>query len=245
MLKYKIFIPVTAQVQPFRDCIAKVPDKTKLCVINNFDNPEIAVTCKELEQQGAEIEYFPWNPGVAPSFNFAMKKLDNYSWNLDIVIILSPVCLFDNTVEDFVERLELEEAKEKRYYYNAPSPQFLSDMHCIAFTKKMYYEFGLWDENLQPYGYDDMDTQYRLGLMGAKTDMLYGVKRASQKLGQGIGSDARLTAHFQNSVGYQSDYYRRKWGGDHTKEIFKTPFNNPFLKPKDWTLEVPKIARLA
>ncbi len=243
-MRYKIFVPVTAQVEMFRNCISKIPDKTKLCVINNFTNPDIATTCRELENQGSEVHYFPWNPGVSPSFNFAMKKLDDFGENLDVVIILSPSCLFDRSVDDWIERVEKEEAKEKRYYYNAPSKQFLTDMHCLAFTKKMYYEFGLWDENLQPYGYDDMDTQYRLGLMGHKTDMIYGVPRISQKLGQGVGTDPRLMTHFQASVGFQSDYYRRKWGGDHTQEVFKTPFNNPFLSIKDWTLEVPKIARL-
>lgn len=242
-MKYKIFIPVTAQVEMFRNCLTKIPDKTKLCVLNNFTNPDIRQTCIELEAQGTEVHYFPWNPGVAPSFNFAMKKLDKYSWDLDIVILLSPACLFNRSVEDFVEKLDVEEAKEKRYYYNAQA-NFLSDMHCIAFTKRMYEEFGLWDENLQPYGYDDWDTQYRFKLMGTSTTMLYGVPRISQKLGGGVGSDPRIMDHFKSSIARQTTYYTRKWGGQFTQEIFKQPFNNPFLSIKEWTLETPYIEKL-
>jgi hypothetical protein len=144
-------------------------------------------------------------------------------------------------VDDFVERLEKEEATEQKYYYNAPSPQFHTDMHAIAFTKKMYYEWGLWDENLQPYGYDDQDTQYRLGLMGKSTTVLPGLPRISQALGGGVGTDFRLSAQYHASIARQADYYIRKWGGVFTQEIFRTPFNNPFLSPKDWFLETNKL----
>jgi hypothetical protein len=240
-MNYKVLIPVTAQVETFRNCITKVPDKTKLIVLNNFVNPEIEQTCKELEAQGAEVHRFPWNLGVAPSFNFGMKKLDDYTDNLDYIIILSPSCLFDNSVEDFAKRIEKEEAIAPGYYYTAQAPPFFTDMHAIAFTKRMYYEFGLWDENLWPYGYDDMDTQYRLGLMGQKTIAFHDVPRHSQNLGGGVGSDPRLTKHFQDNQARQADYYRRKWGGDHTQETFKTPFNDPHLAIKDWTLELDKL----
>lgn len=243
MLKYRIFVPVTAQVQTFTDCVSRIPDKTKLCVLNNFINPQIEEKCRQLEAEGAEVQRFPWNPGVAPSFNFAMKKLDRHSLDLDIVVLLSPSCLFNRSVDDFIERLDQEEAKEKRYYYNAQA-NLLSDMHCIAFTKRMYEEFGLWDENLQPYGYDDQDTQYRFKLMGVMTTMLYGIPRTSQNLGAGIGSDPRLTLHFQMSAGFQQEYFIRKWGGVFTQETFTKPFNNPFLTHRDWTLETHRIQKL-
>jgi hypothetical protein len=240
-MKYKILIPVTAQVDYFTQCLTKIPDKTKLIVLNNFTNPDIARICGELESQGAEVHNFPWNPGVAPSFNFAMKRLDKYTDDLDYVIVLSPSCLWDRSVEDFVKVIEKQEKIEPQYYYNAPSPQHHSDMHAIAFTKRMYYEFGLWDENLQPYGYDDMDTQRRLGLMGKQTLLIPGLPRTSQNLGGGIGTDPKLFQHFQDNSARQADYYRRKWGGDHTLETFTRPFNNPKLALKDWVLELPYI----
>lgn len=244
MLKYKVFIPVTAQVTMFSNCILRIPDKTKLVVMNNFINPEIKIICDNLKKEGAEVIDQPWNPGVAPSFNVAMKRLDEKSDNLDISIVLSPACLFDRSVEDFVSRLEEEEAKEKQYYYNALSDQFKTDMHCIAFTKKMYKEFGLWDENLQPYGYDDWDTQYRFKLMGIITTGLHGIPRISQKLGGGIGYDQRLMDHFQRSIGTQVDYYTRKWGGVFTEEKFTHPFNDPSIDINHWSLEEDKVTKL-
>lgn len=244
MLKYKVFIPVTAQVTMFTNCVSRITDKKKLVVMNNFVNSDIEAKCKELEAEGAEVIRRPWNPGVSPSFNEAMKRLDKNSEDLDIVIVLSPACLFNRSVEDFVERLEKEEEKEKRYYYNALSEQFHTDMHCIAFTKKMYDEFGLWDENLQPYGYDDWDTQYRFKLMGVITTGLHGVPRISQKLGGGIGYDARLIDHFQRSVNTQTNYYVRKWGGLFLSETFTHPFNNPEIDINHWELEADKVTKI-
>lgn len=243
MKKYKIFIPVTAQVAMFHNCLTRIPDKTKLVVINNFDNDEIEKKCKELESQGAEVLRYPWNPGVAPSFNIAMKRMDKSSDDLDFVLVLSPACLFDRSVEDWAERVDKEEDKEKRYYYNAQA-NFLSDMHCIAFTRKMYNEFGLWDENLQPYGYDDQDTQYRFKLMGVMTTMLYGVPRTSQKLGGGVGSDMRIFNHYQRSVNFQHNYFIRKWGGVFTQEKFTRPFNDPTLDINYWKLETENIVKI-
>jgi hypothetical protein len=243
MLKYKVFIPVTAQVEMFTNCLTKIPDKTKLVVMNNFVNPQIGDICKRLESEGAEVIWQQWNPGVAPSFNIAMKRMDKNSDNLDYAIVLSPACLFNRSVEDWADQVEMEEGKEKRYYYNAQA-NFLSDMHCIAFTRKMYDEFGLWDENLQPYGYDDQDTQHRFQLMGVSTTMLYGCPRTSQQLGGGIGTDPRLQDHFMRSAGFQQNYYIRKWGGVFTQETYSRPFDNPKNDINYWKLETENIAKL-
>ncbi len=244
MKKYKIIIPVTAQVDYFRACITKIPDKTKLCVLNNFTNPEIETMCRELENQGAEVHRFPWNLGAGPSFNFGIKKLDRHAQDLDYVIILSPACLFDNNVEDFVKVIEEHEAVHSEYYYIAPSKQHHTDMHSIAFTKKLYEEVGLFDENLWPYGYDDMDMEYRMGLIGKCPYLYYDLPRISQPLAQGVSSDPRLFRCHELNVAHQADYYRRKWGGDHNSEKFETPFNNPFLTIKDWTLEVDQLVMM-
>lgn len=241
MREYKIILPITAQVGYLEKCLNSIPDKTKLCVLNNFVNPEVEQKCKELESQGAEVHRFPWNLGAGPSFNFGMKMLDKHSRNLDYVIILSPARFFDKSIEDLVEVIEREEDKEPQYYYNAPSPEHKTDMHSIVFTKKLYEEVGLFDENLWPYGYDDMDMEYRLKLIGKEVKKLYNLPLHSQPLSAGVGSDPRLMQHFQNNVAHQSDYYKRKWGGEHRQEIFKTPFNNPFLTVKDWTLELDQL----
>ena len=237
-MKYKIILPVTAQVEYLKKCIAGIPDKTKLCVLNNFVNPEVEEICKKLETERAEVHRFPWNLGAGPSFNFGLKMLDKNTRDLDFVIILSPARYFDNSVEDIVKLIEEEEAKEPQYYYNIPSPEVQTDMHSIVFMKRLYEEIGLFDENLWPYGYDDMDMQYRLGLKGHRTRVITGMPVHSQPIAQGVSSDQRLlNCHLEN-VNRQAEYYRRKWGGDHTKETFKTPFNDPYLTVKDWVFEI-------
>jgi len=243
MLNYKIIIPVTAQVELLDNCLTGIKDKGKLCVLNNFDNQIVEQRCFELEKEGAEIHHFPWNLGAGPSFNFAMKMTDRYGRGLDYVIILSPACVFDSDVTEFAEAIEKNEENNPQLYYNSPA-NLLTDMHAIAFTRKLYNEIGLFDENLWPYGYDDMDMQYRLSLRGYNTFFIRDLKRHSQKLGQGAGSDPRLFRHHQENVEHQADYYRRKWGGEHQHEVFKTPFNNPYLSIKDWTLELDKLTLL-
>ena len=238
MPNFKIVIPVTAQVEYFRTCIEKIPDKTKLCVLNNYTNPEIEAMCQILETQGAEIHRFPWNLGAGPSFNFGLKMLDKHGRNLDFVVILSPACLFNTTVDDFVNQVAEEEAKKQNYYYTAQSQEIKTDMHCMAFTKKMYEEIGLFDENLWPYGYDDQDIQWRMHLLGGYVTCLTQNYRSSRPTGQGVTSDPRLFSLHMENTDRQYKYYVRKWGGPATMEVFKTPFNSPYLTPRDWTLEL-------
>jgi hypothetical protein len=236
-MKYKILIGVIAETGAFRNCVSKCPDKGKLVIVNNWDDKNIAKQCRELEKQGAEVHWHPEDIGCSGAMNVGLKKID--SEGLDYCIILSPSALFTNSIEDFVKIIEEEEKKAKNYYYWSVA-NFKTDCHAFAITKKCVDEVGLYDENFYPVYYDDTDYGYRMGLIGvAKTPVE--PLRISQDLGGGLKNNKRAFDLYWANVNHIHDYYVRKWGGEAGQEIFKTPFNNPNLTIKDWTLEKDKI----
>ncbi len=238
-MRYKILIAVMAEVEAFRKCVEKCPDKSKLVIVNNWDNPEIAHQCDDLEKQGAEIHRHPENIGCSGAMNIGLRKvLDE---NLDYVIILSPSALFENSVQDFVDIIEERERTERNYYYLTVA-NLQTDLHAFAITKRCVEEVGLYDENFYPVYYDDTDYGYRMGLIGAKKTLVY-PKRISQDLGGGLKHDARAFALYWANVNHIHDYYVRKWGGEAGQEVFKTPFNDPKMTVKDWKLEQYDIVR--
>lgn len=238
-LKYRILIAVMGETEAFRNCVGKCPDKSKLVIINNWDNEDIANRCRVLEGQGAEVHRHPENIGYSGAMNVGLRKIE--SEGLDFIIGLSPSALFANSVEDFVKAIEKGEEREKNYYYWSPA-NFKTDMHAIALTKKCVEEVGLYDENFYPIYYDDCDYGWRMGLIGA-TKIVVDVPRTSQNLGGGLQSDKRAFNLYWANVYHIHEYYIRKWGGDHTQEKFETPFNDPNLTIKDWTIEEDKIVR--
>lgn len=239
-MNYKILIAVTAEYEKFRMCVSRCPDKSKLIIINNWTHPGVEFICKDLEKQGAEVQRYPKNLGCGPSMNIGLRKI--LSENLDYVIILSPSALFTNSIQDFVDIIEKQEKTEKNYYYMTVST-YKTDLHAFAVMKRCVEEVGLYDENFYPVYYEDTDYGRRMGLIGAVKTLCYPA-RTSQDLGGGVKHDKALFDLYWSNVNHIHDYYVRKWGGEHTQETFKTPFNNPNLTIKDWKTEEDQIVRL-
>ena len=247
-MNYKIAIGVLAQVEEFKQLAAQIPDKSKLIVFNGFDNPEVDAFAKELEKEGAEYIHDPTNPGAAAYFNIALAGRD-HKWDspmregLDYVVILSPSCIFNESVEEMVKAVENTEAEEPGYYYWAPSIEHQTDMHCFAVMRRCVERMGLFDENIVPYSYEDCDHGYRMGLLGLERRRIE-LNRHSHPTAGGVTKDPRLMRHYQNNVAHIDDYYRRKWGGVHTQEKFLMPFGDPAIDMKWWEREEDKITPL-
>lgn len=237
-LKYKILIPVMAEVEEFKRCVNKCPDKSKLIIINNWDNEEIANYCSMLEEQGAELHKHPENLGCGPSWNIGIRKLQQ---TLDYIIILSPAALFTYSVEDFADIVEKMEAEAPGYFYHSIGT-YKTDTHAFAITRRCYQEVGLFDENFYPIYFEDTDYQYRMKLIGKEKTPVH-PPRICQGLSMGVGKDKRIFDLYWKNIDHIHDYYIRKWGGDHNQEKFKTPFNDPNLSIKHWSLEEDKIIR--
>lgn len=239
-MKYKIFIAVMGEAEAFRKCVEKCPDKSKLIIVNNWNNRDVFDQCQELEKQGAEVQYHPENIGCGGAMNVGLKKV--VEENLDFVIILSPSALFTNSVQDFVDIIEETEKKESNYYYLTVA-NLQTDLHAFAVTRKCIDEIGLYDENFYPVYYDDTDYGRRMQLANAHRTLCT-PPRISQNLGGGLKSDQLAFDLYWANVEHIHDYYIRKWGGEHTQETFTTPFNDPTKTIKDWEREESKIIKL-
>lgn len=228
-----------AEVESFRKCVEKCPDKSKLVIVNNWTNPEIATQCDEFEKLGSEVHRHPENIGCSGAMNIGVNKLGE---GLDFVIILSPSALFTNSVEDFVRVIENTERIEKNYFYwsiakeNLAQPGTRTDMHAFAITKRCFDEVGNYDENYYPVYYDDADYGYRMGRIGA-TKTPVDIDRISQDLGGGVGKDKKIFDLYWANVNHLHDYYVRKWGGEIGNEKFTHPYNDEKLTIRDWKLE--------
>ncbi len=226
-----------AENDAFKKCVSKCPDRSKLVIVNNWNNEEMAEQCNSLEREGAEVIRHPENIGCSGAMNIGLRKIE--SDDLDFVIILSPSALFTNTIQDFVDLIEKEESKKKNYYYLTMS-NLETDLHAFAVMRRCVEEIGLYDENFYPVYYDDTDYGYRMKLHGVQKTIVT-PDRISQDLNGGLKSDPRAFDLYWKNVDHIHNYYVRKWGGEAGQEIYKTPFNNPKLTIKDWILERDKI----
>ena len=103
---------------------------------------------------------------------------------------------------------------------------------CVMITPRTIELVGTFDENFDPAWHEDNDyavrTQALLGLGVVKFKIPY--------IHRGSSSTKKLLRPLNSRKG--QEYYVKKWGSytrDAEKgELFRTPYNNPNLTPKDW-----------
>jgi len=251
-MRYKILIAVMAELPSFKNCISKCPDKEKLIIVNNFTHEGVGDECEKLQKQGAEVHWHPENRGVSFAMNVGLHTLER--GENDFVVILSPSALFNNTVNDLVEAVEAREKQGSNYYYltvadeNWQVPGTKTDLHAFAVTRRMVDEIGIYDENFYPVYFEDTDLCWRMGVMGVQKTIVPEVRRVSQTLCGAAGSDKRILRHYELNAERMARYYIRKWGAIYGQEVYRTPYNDPNLTVKDWTLDkstlIPMPARV-
>lgn len=237
-MNYRILMPVTSEAEAFNRALTRIPDKTKLTVVNNWDNPDVAETCRYLERTGADVRWHPENLGCAPSFNIGVKMLAEPG--VDFVIIMVAAALFHRSVEDFAELVAYHEKTFRNYYYLTVGP-YKTDLHAFALTKRFYNEVGFYDENFWPVYYEDTDLGRRMHLLGIHKTVLLDDLRTSQGLSMAVSKDPRLLRLWELNATRVITYYRRKWGGDHTLETFARPFGNDNTPINFWQDEGGRI----
>lgn len=219
-MKYRIVIPVVAQSRDFENLLKQIPNKRLLTIVNNFDNDRVAKLCKMAKGQGAEVINWPENRGCAASWNVGLKMIDEHA--IDFVVILSPSCVWNNDVTEFIEAVEKMEYEKSRYMYIARG-QHQTDTHAFAITRKCLNEVGTFDENFHPVYFEDSDYYRRLDLIGAKRTYIDGLRK-STALNGGVKHDLRVWKQYLESAEALKKYYKVKWGGGPGRERFPTPF---------------------
>lgn len=193
-----------------------------------------------------------WNKG----FRDAVEDSCDYVAILNDDILLSPQTLdrmivsFDRAGKDIV----LVSANNLNGQLGSPYDIFnhveqdLSDMtvsdhpnySCFMVKWDFFDKVGSFDENFVPAWYEDNDSHRRIELLGYRAICT----TYASCVHYGSVTSNQLPMEKRDS-GVSQSYYVNKWGGlpsshpvsDELKEKFTTPFNNPDISPKEWSLK--------
>lgn len=114
---------------------------------------------------------------------------------------------------------------------DAPTYSEHPNFSCFLIAPEFVGLVGSFDENFWPAWYEDNDMHRRIDLLGYKAICT----TAAPQVHFGGVSTSLMTVEERDSGGSQR-YYVEKWGGIPwpAGEIYKTPYNDPNLTPKDW-----------
>ena len=171
------------------------------------------------------IERPEGNIGVGRAWNIGVKEvLIN---EFDFLIILSASVVFNDGMLGFIKELE--------NIGDAKGLMTQEGWHCLAISRKVFEEVGIFDTNFYPGYYEDSDFIRRMELAGIheptgsktlpgctidaqKAEVAHGMKRAGVRV----------------NMGACRDYFIEKWGNEprYTSQadrdsLYKHPFNNP------------------
>jgi hypothetical protein len=253
MRDYKILMPVTGSPELVKAKINAIPDLSKLIIVNNLDNPEVAELTQYAVAQGAEGYHFPYNLGLAATWNIGLRRM--YEDDCTFVLIISPSLdiggsfqnVIDATMECFVEHNPI------RVFPALAT----SALHCFAQGKRSVDELGYFDENFWPIYYEDTDYTRRHNVLYSSNNMNEQTEKKtvfdlamndyikSTDASIALNSDPRLLSLYQHNSHRINEYYQRKWGGDHLSETFEHPFDDSKMTIRDWTIDKPFYHKLS
>ena len=244
-MNYRVLLPVTGSPDLVRQKVHEdIHDPSRLTIVNNFDNDEVATLCLEAQAMGATYFYIPTNHGLAASWNLGLKEMENNE-EIDFVILMSASAKFNLPLQHFLDNIELQEEILPHHKYQA-SPQVT--LHCFAVTRIGLKMMGYWDENFYPIYGEDTDMCYRTKLL---QDAGHEIRTmifsnppdsvVSASFSNAVNTDKRLLIQYQQNAGRMGDYFQRKWGVPmgiwDGPEAWKFPFNNSTWGINEWVRE--------
>lgn len=233
-MSHRFLLPVTNNPELVMNKLKEL-DLEKTIIVNNFDNQDVELLCKQAEDKGATVFRYPRNLGLAASWNIGLKTIEKD--NNNFVIFLSPSAVFDKSVNYFIEKIvDTEQKAGPQCRYIASG---LATMHCFAHTRRCIELGGYFDENFWPIYFEDTDFGRRSRLNGVKEEVvLCSLNSVVHSKEYSISmKDKRLFRLFQMNAHRIQQYYIDKWGGVHCSETFNKPFNNPDLHVNDWSVD--------
>ena len=209
----------------------------KLYIINNGNDESVADAIHLIKSgknpniQEVVVYKSPKNLGVAPSWNkIVQDNLDAPYW-----FIIGNDIFFerDGDLQKMYEYAEKSKDTHSILFGHAYS--------CFVLTKLGLNKVGYFDENIFPAYLEDCDHFYRVTLTGGVSENIpnTAVKHGEAPLwgSSTIHSDKKYSAANGLTHGMNFEYYKRKWGGENSKEVFTHPFNNPDNAVDYWELE--------
>lgn len=233
-MSYKVLIPVTVIPELVEYHMKEIADLSRVIFVNNMGHPRVGNLMKQALARGAEVYNCPWNLGCAGSWNLGLRRMEEDGD--DFCLILSPSAMFDVPFQKIIDHIADAETK-------TPGGQHLFDRgsakHCFAMTRLGLSVGGLFDENYYPVFGEDADYCYRASKNGLGQICVQHCSLGfmhSRSISAAVKTSASLMNLHQCNAPRWTNYYRRKWGGDHCQEKYSLPFNDQSKGINDWSV---------
>lgn len=212
-MDWQVVIPFIGPPSNVAGCLASMGTlSVPVLLVDNSpggDTKEIPVP------NGVEVVYYPWNLGVAASWNLGIKR------GADQTLVCSASMRFG---EHGLARI-IEQAAPGKY----GTAWWGCAWHFIALGRALVDLIGLLDENFYPAYYEDNDYTYRARLAGVGfCNGGFPKRRCALEDLRCIGNAVAWRAGYldEYDLGACEKYYERKWGGPPAQEKWTHPFND-------------------
>ena len=206
----------------------------KFVIVNNGKDPGVISACKEIEASNPDhvvIITPPKNTGVAAGWNFIIKSFPA-AWHF---IVGSDVAFQPGSMEKIVRAAWEGSSKYGKFVARK------SDHNAFIITPLAIEKAGYFDENFYPAYLEDCDHQWRMNCTGVERlevmdcEIIHGEAPTWGSTTIYSNPKYRAMNMFTHQNGFM--YYQKKWGGLNDHEVYKHPFNDSRISPKDWVLD--------
>lgn len=220
-----IGIPILNRLDLLKECLQSIDYPAEVLIINN--NTVDGNFCGELSllarQRRFTVLHQERNLGVSASWNLILRTglSRGHEW----------VCIGSNDTVLNPGSLKAALTLKKEDDFG------IWHLHAFNFflmRKSTIDAVGWFDENFYPAYKEDQDYSYRCELAAVKR--LPGIPNCgANHFGSAtIRSNAEYARRNQITQRWNSQYYKRKWGGEVGQETLRRPFNHPGVDHRWW-----------
>lgn len=167
--------------------------------------------------------------GVSGSWNWLLEFAFGRDYDA-LVVVGSDTEMQPGFLKDFLEEYE-------QRGLDFAVTRYPIIWNCWVMNRRCYETVGVMDCNLWPAYYEDNDYHRRVNLSGLGIDYIGNPDGMGHFGSATIRKDPVANKANGITFGMNQAYYVAKWGGLPGEEKFPTPFNDPTLTIKDWTLD--------
>lgn len=167
--------------------------------------------------------------GVSGVWNTILNSMLRYYYDA-VIVVGSDTEMEAGFLEKFLEDYEANN-------YDFATVEAPIGWNCWVMNRNCYNTVGTFDNNLFPAYYEDNDYQRRVVLSGLSYGTCGNLGDISHYGSATIQLDNNKRLANDVTFMMNKEYFIKKWGGLPGQETYTTPFNNPELTIKDWTLD--------
>lgn len=214
-----------------------------LAIVHNGQKPETNVVLEKIKNNHNEL--IECVKIFTPNRNLGCAG----GWNLLLANAGSPYCVIvgDDVKLGSGDLQRMAEYWERRKHERIAIIPTSLGFNLIGIPQHTVNLIGNFDENFWPVYYEDGDYNRRMWLAIEAGILIHPEDTIAVQALHGDGTnptsctskswDGDKFNRFDHELRRGKDYFRRKWGDDVYKEIYRTPFNDPGKTLSYWMLE--------